>query len=227
MSKKKKKTLEDLFPDPELRQRVKEQLYSGEPLFGKDSVFSEMLQAVVNAALEGEMDQFMEEEKASAEGKKNRRNGHLPKTVRSSSGPLSIRTPRDREGVYNPLLVGKRERELRTGMDDLIIELYARGNSVDQIRQQVKSLYGVELSEGLISSITDRVLDEVTAWQQRPLSACFAIIYLDGIHYRTVSLPPRAYCAPPQDALPLLAAAIILLIPLPVSNSAGTTHVVG
>ena len=185
MSKKKKKTLEDLFPDPELRQRVKDQLYSGEPLFGKDSVFSEMLQAVVNAALEGEMDQFMEEEKASDEGNGNRRNGHIEKTVRSTSGPLSIRTPRDRQGGYDPLLVGKRERELKTGMDDLIIELYARGNSVDQVRQQIKSIYGLDLSEGLISSITDRVMDELTAWQQRPLSACYAIVYVDGIHYRT------------------------------------------
>lgn len=185
MSKKKRKTLEDLFPDPKLRQRVKDRLYSGEPLFGEDSVFSEMLQAMVNAALEGEMDQFMEEEKASDGGSKNRRNGHLGKTVRSSSGPLSIRTPRDRQGDFDPLLVGKRERELKTGMDDLIIELYARGNSVDQIRQQIRKLYGVSLSEGLISSITDRVMDEITVWQQRLLAACYAIIYLDGIHYRT------------------------------------------
>lgn len=185
MSKKKQKTLEELFPDPDLRQRVKERLYSGESLFGEDSVFSEMLQAIVNAALEGEMDEFMKEEKASDSDKKNRRNGYLPKTVRSSSGPLSIRTPRDRQGDYDPILIAKRERELKTGMDDLIIELYARGNSVDQIRQQLLSIYGVELSEGLISSITDRVMEQVTAWQQRPLRACYAIIYLDGIHYRT------------------------------------------
>lgn len=185
MSKKKRKTLEDLFPDPELRQRVKDQLYSGGPLFGEDSVFSEMLQALINAALEGEIDQFLEEQKASDEEKKNRRNGHIAKTVRSSSGPLSIRTPRDRNGEHDPLLIGKRERELKTGMDEIIIQLYARGNSVAEIRQQLKTLYGVDLSEGLISSITDRVLDEVTGWQQRPLGPCYVIIYLDGIHYRT------------------------------------------
>jgi len=185
MKKKKRKTLEDLFPDPELRKRVKDRLYSREPLFGKDSVFSEMLEAMVNAALEGEMDQFIEEEKASDEEKKNRRNGHSPKTVRSSSGPLKVRTPRDRNGDHEPILICKRERELKTGMDEIIIQLYARGNSVSQIRDQVISLYGVELSEGTISTITDRVMDEITRWQQRPLSACYAIIYLDGVHYRS------------------------------------------
>lgn len=185
MSKKKNKTLEDLFPDPELRQRVKEQLYSGEPLFGEGSVFSDMLQAMVNAALEGEMDEFIKEEKALDKKGKNRRNGHIPKEVRSSSGPLKIRTPRDRNGAHAPLLIGKRERELKTGMDDIIIQLYARGNSIGDIRQQIKTLYGVELSEGLISSITDRVLDEVTKWQQRALLPCYVVIYLDGIHYRT------------------------------------------
>ncbi len=70
-------------------------------------------------------------------------------------------------------------------MDEIIIQLYARGNSVAEIRQQLTTLYGVDLSEGLISSITDRVLDEVTGWQQRSLAPCYAIIYLDGIHYRT------------------------------------------
>lgn len=185
MSKKKRKTLEDLIPDSELRDRVKDQLYSGNQLFGEDSVFSEMLQAMINASLEGEMDQFLGEQKASDEKKKNRRNGHTRKKVRSSSGPLSIRTPRDRNGEHTPLLIGKRERELKTGLDDIIIQLYARGNSVTEVRQQIKNIYGLELSEGLISSITDRVLDEVTEWQQRPLMPCYAIIYLDGIHYRT------------------------------------------
>lgn len=185
MNKKKTKRLEELIPDPEVRDRVKEQLYSGNPIFGKDSVFSEMLQAMVNAVLEGEMDEFMAEQKASTTSKKNRRNGHLPKTVRSSSGPLSIRTPRDRNGDHEPILVGKRERELRTGMDEIILELYSSGNSVSDIRRQILRMYDVELSHGLISSITDKVIDEVTEWQQRPLAPCYAIIYLDGIHYRT------------------------------------------
>jgi len=185
MSKKKTKSLEELFPDPEIRDRVKEQLYSGNSLFGEGSVFSEMLQSMINAALEAEMDEFMSEQKANPTKKKNRRNGHLSKTVRSSTGPLSISTPRDRNGDHEPILVGKRERELKTGMDEIILELYASGNSVSDIRRQILRIYGVELSQGLISSITDKVLDEVTRWQQRPLAPCYTIIYLDGVHYRT------------------------------------------
>jgi len=185
MRKKKRKTLEDLFPDAELRDRVKGQLYSGEPLFGNGSVFSEMLGAIINASLEGEIEDFMEGQKAEESTRSNRRNGHTSKTVRSSSGPIRVNTPRDRNGDHDPKLIGKRERELRTGMDEIIIQLYARGSSVSEIRDQIISLYDIELSEGLISSITDKVLDEVTEWQQRLLEPCYAIIYLDGIHYRT------------------------------------------
>jgi putative transposase len=185
MRKKKGKTLEDLFPDPELRSRVQEQLYGGGPLLGQGSIFSEMLQALVNASLDGEMDHFMDEQRASEE--ENRRNGYTDKEVRSTAGKLSIRTPRDREGDFDPLLVGKRQRELPGDLNDIIISFYARGNSVDDIRYQLQQLYGLDLSAGLISSITERVWDEVLSWQQRPLSACYAIIYLDGIHFRAKS----------------------------------------
>ena len=157
MKKKKGKTLEDLFPDPELRSRVQEQLYGGGPLLGEGSVFSEMLQALVNASLDGEMDHFMDEQRASEED--NRRNGYTDKEVRSTAGKLSIRTPRDREGNFDPLLVGKRQRELPGDLNDIIISFYARGNSVDDIRYQLRQLYGLDLSAGLISSITERVWD--------------------------------------------------------------------
>lgn len=185
MSKKKGKTLEEMFPDVELRARVQEQLYGGGPLLGEGSVFSEMLQALVNASLDGEMDHFMDEQRASEAA--NRRNGYTSKEVRSTAGPLQIRTPRDRQGDHDPLLVGKRQRELPSGLSDIIIGLYARGNSVDDIRYELQRIYGLDLSAGLISSITERVWEEVLTWQQRPLSACYAIIYLDGIYFRAKS----------------------------------------
>lgn len=182
MKKKKRQTLEEMFPDTEIRERIQTQLYSGGPLFGEGSIFSEMLQAMLNSSLEGEMSHFQASEKA--EGKTNRRNGYTSKEVRSTAGPLSIQTPRDREGDFDPLLIGKRQRSLPSGMEDIIIGLYARGNSVDDIRYQLQQLYGIELSAGLISSVTERVWERVLAWQQRPLSACYAIVYLDGIHFR-------------------------------------------
>jgi putative transposase len=182
MKKKKGKSLEELIPDAELRNRVSEQLYSGRPLLAPGSVFSEMLQAMVNASLDGEMHHFMEEEKAKES--ENRRNGYTEKVVRSTAGELQIKTPRDRKGDYDPLLIGKRQRELSSGMDEIILGLYARGNSIDDIQYQLRQLYGLELSTGLISTITERVWEEVLSWQQRPLLPCYAVIYLDGIYYR-------------------------------------------
>lgn len=186
MRKKKNPTLEQLIPDAEVRQRVTDQLYGGGPLFGQGSIFSELLQSMVNAALDGEAEHFLQEQASmDPQGTGNRRNGFTGKTVRSTAGPLAIKTPRDRLGEHEPVLVKKRERELRTGMDEIILGLYARGGSVSDIRKQILQLYGVELSEGLISAITDKVLDDVTAWQQRPLEPAYVVVYLDAIHYRT------------------------------------------
>lgn len=162
MAKKKTKTLEELFPDAELREPIKQQLYSRGPLLGEGSVFSEMLQAMVNASLDGEMQHFQEEQKAAEED--NRRNGYTTKEVRSTAGKLEVHTPRDRNGGFEPLLIGKRQRSLPSGMEDIIISLYARGNSVDDIRYQLQQLYGAELSTGLISSITESVWEEVLAF---------------------------------------------------------------
>ena len=184
--KRKKKTLEDLFPDPELRQRVKDQLYSGQSLFGEGSVFTEMLEALVNASLEGEMDHFLEQQKRQpkGQGKRNRRNGHGVKTVRSSTGDLTIQPPRDRHSEYNPVLIGKRERELKTGLEDVILSLYARGQSVEDIRRQLWQIYGLEMSAGAISAVTDRVWNEILSWQQRALDPCYVVLYLDAVHFR-------------------------------------------
>jgi len=183
--KSKRKTLEDLIPDPEVRKRVNDQLYSGKPLFGEGSIFTEMLQSMVNTALEGEMDAHLKEgEDQDQEQTTNRRNGHNQKQVRSSGGPLNIATPRDRHGSHDPQLIEKWERELSTGMDEVILNLYARGQSVEDVRYQLKELYGIEVSKGTISAVTDRVWSEILEWQQRPLAPCYVIIYLDAIHYK-------------------------------------------
>jgi putative transposase len=144
--------------------------------------FSEMLQAMVNASLDGEMEHFMKE--ASDGEADNRRNGHTEKSVRSTAGPLKIRTPRDRAGAFKPILIEKRQRELPSGLDEVILSLYARGQSVEDVQAQLRKIYGLELSTGQISTITERVWEEALRWQQRPLEACYAIIYLDGIHFR-------------------------------------------
>jgi transposase-like protein len=176
------KRLEDLIPNSEKRKEVLDRMYKGEPILGKDGIFTDMLQAFVNAALDGEADEHIERSK---EGKiTNRRNGYNSKKVKSSAGPLDIKTPRDRDGSYNPILVGKWDRSIDNGIDDIILSLYARGQSVEDVRYQLKELYGIEVSAGLISRVTDRVWEEIVTWQQRNLSACYAIVYLDAVHYR-------------------------------------------
>jgi putative transposase len=140
------------------------------------------LQALINASLEGEMRAHLGDTKAEQEG--NRRNGYNRKSVKSRVGPLEVITPRDRRGSFEPRLVGKWDRELGTGMDEVIMSLYARGNSVEDVRSQLRELYGVEVSAGVIAEVTNSVWAEVTAWQQRPLSPCYVVVYLDAIHYK-------------------------------------------
>ncbi len=180
--KKKKETLEELIPDAELRERMVKHLYSKKPLLSEDSVFSELLQALVNKMLEGEVEDFLDEEQAREN--KNKRNGYTSKQLTSEAGPLSIRTPRDRNSDFEPSLVKKGQRELSSGVDEQIIALYAQGNSVEDVRRLLAKLYGLSISAGKISAITDKVLPELEAWRSRPLSSMYAIVYLDAVHFK-------------------------------------------
>jgi transposase-like protein len=174
--------LVDLIPDEARRSEIVSRLYNGDPVVGDGGIFTDLLQALVNAALEGEMDYHLQEVKS--DNKDDRRNGHTHKVVKSRVGPLAVNTPRDRDGSHEPQLVKKWERELGTGLDDVILSLYARGQSVEDVRHQLMELYGVDVSVGAISAVTDRVWNEIIEWQQRPLAPCFPIVYLDAIHYK-------------------------------------------
>ena len=118
----------------------------------------------------------------------NRRNGRSRKTVQGESGELNLRTPRDRDGTFEPLLVPKHARRL-AGFDEKILALFAKGMSTRDIQELLKSLYGVELSPTLISSITDAAGEEAAAWRMRPLATVWPIVYFDGIvvHVRGAS----------------------------------------
>lgn len=134
MEKKKRKQrprMEDLIPDEAKRKEVLSRLYKGDPILGDGGIFTDMLQAFVNAALEGEIDESLKDDKD--QGDTNRRNGHTHKIVRSNTGPIEVHTPRDRLGSHEPILIKKWERELGTGIDDIIISLYARGQSIEDI----------------------------------------------------------------------------------------------
>lgn len=182
MTRSKKPRLEDLIPDENYRNQIKEGLYSGKRWLGPEGVFTDLLQSFVDAALEGEMDVHLVKE--AEEGKKNRRNGHGRKKVKTEGGEIELRPPRDREGSFEPTIVEKRKRSLETGLDEVILSLYAKGNSVEDINRLLYEIYGVQYSTSAISMITDRVWPEILAWQQRPLQGCYTVVYLDGIHFR-------------------------------------------
>ena len=110
----------------------------------------------------------------------NRRNGRSKKTVRSDTGDLTIATPRDRDGTFEPQLIGKHQRRV-PGFDEKILALYAKGMTTRDIQEIVRELYGVEVSATLVSEITEDLDAEVTAWRTRPIDPVWPIVYFDGI----------------------------------------------
>ena len=182
MKRTKKPRLSDIIPDEKYRKAIEKGLLEGKELIGRDGVFSELFQAVVDAALEGELDHHLQEGKAL--GASNRRNGHGSKTVKTKAGNIDLSPPRDRNGSFEPTIVGKRKRELNGGMETIILALYAKGNSVLDIHRLLHDIYGIEYSTSAISLITDRVWPKIIEWQQRPLKSCYTILYLDGMHFR-------------------------------------------
>jgi putative transposase len=153
-----------------------------EDLLGKGGVLKQLTARLVERVLQAEMAEHLgydhgERRPASAG---NGRNGYTSKTLATDDGPVSIDVPRDRDGTFEPQLVKKRERRL-AGFDDRILALYARGMSVRDIQGHLHELYGVEVSPDLISRVTDAVVDDIAAWQSRPLETVYPIVYLDAL----------------------------------------------
>ena len=166
----------------ELESKLRNHLKSKKPLFGSESHFSGLLQSMVNTMLEGELEDHLQEEKKK--GRKNKRNGHNHKEVISEEGKLTISTPRDRLGTFEPEILAKRERQLSSGLDKQIMALYAQGNSIEDVRRLLLDMYSVEISAGKISAITDKVLPEIQQWRERQLRTFYPILYLDAIHFK-------------------------------------------
>lgn len=141
-----------------------------------------MMKTLVETALQAELTEHLGYEEGDPTGANggNSRNGTTPKTLVSESGPLAIGSPRDRNGDFEPQLVKKRQRRV-TVIDDKIIPLYAKGMSTREIARTLEDLYGAEVSPSLISKVTEAVMDEVIAWQARPLDSVYPIVYLDGL----------------------------------------------
>ncbi len=154
-----------------------------EDLIGENGILKQLTKAIVERALQAELAAHLGHDKheAVANDSGNTRNGSSAKTLKGDFGALPIEIPRDRDGSFEPQLIAKHQTRW-TGFDDKILSLYARGMTVREIQSHLEEMYGTEVSPTLISSVTDAVMDEVTAWQTRPLDALYPIIYLDCIH---------------------------------------------
>lgn len=154
----------------------------GVALTGEGGFLPELVKAVLERGLAAELTDHVGYERGdpAGRGSPNSRNGSTPKTVQSQVGPLPLQVPRDRAGSFEPQLVPKGERRLG-GLDDMIISLYAGGMTVRDIQHHLARTIGTELSHDTISKITDAVLDEVSAWQTRPLEPIYPVVYVDAL----------------------------------------------
>jgi len=156
-----------------------------EDLIGENGLLKQLTKALVERALDAEMEAHLGHAKNEAVTNPagNTRNGKSRKTLKGEFGELPLEIPRDRNGSFEPQLIPKHQTRW-TGFDDKILSLYARGMTVREIQGHLEEMYGTEVSPTLISSVTDAVADEVKTWQSRPLDALYPIVYLDCIHVK-------------------------------------------
>jgi putative transposase len=167
-----------------IKAEVLDELLAGrdpKQVFGEHGLFDELKKALSERILNAEMDVHLDQEAEREAG--NHRNGTSPKTVLTESGAVTLSIPRDRQGRFEPALIARYKRRF-PGFDEKIISLYARGLSTRDIQGHVRELYGLEISPDLVSAVTDSVMDEVTAWQSRPLEATYAVVFFDALRVK-------------------------------------------
>ena len=186
MPSKAKKVDRDVVRLPSIPKALVDLFLNG-PMTGEaiDAAGIAFKTALIEASLNAELDHHLGYAAGAAKPEQvtNHRNGSTSKTVLTGDGKVRIETPRDREGSFEPLLLPKHARRF-TAFDDNIVALYARGLTVREIQGYLVEIYGSEVSPQLISTVTDGVLAEVTAWQSRPLEAVYAVVFFDALRVK-------------------------------------------
>lgn len=180
----KKKTLKK--NENQVREQIIDELLSDyekpEDLLGEGGIFEQLKKRLLERVLDGELTAHLgygkHEERPAGQG--NARNGRSSRRVKTTGGELELEAPRDRDGSFEPAILPKGARRF-DGFDDAIIHLYARGMTVRDIQAHLKEVYKVEVSPTLISQVTDEVMEDVKAWQERPLEAVYPIVYFDAL----------------------------------------------
>lgn len=163
-----------------LKEDFLKQFKNGEEL---NSFIHQLKKRGIEQLLEGELDSHLGYERHDRSESKNSRNGHSKKNVKTKEGEIEINVPRDRESTFNPILVPKR-KSMVEGIENVIVSLYAKGMSVGDIEEQISEVYDIDVSSSTISRITDRIVQDVTTWQNRPLDSIYAVVWMDGIVFK-------------------------------------------
>jgi transposase-like protein len=160
-------------------KKALDQLLSGKSLFGKEGAFAPMLKGFIEKALEVEMASHLTDVP-----EKNKRNGKGKKTLKTNIGEIEIVTPTDRNSSFEPSIVKKRQTILADNLSEKIIGLYGLGMSLRDICSHIEELYDMQISHTVLSEITDRIIPDIKAWQNRPLEALYCIVWMDAMHYK-------------------------------------------
>jgi transposase-like protein len=176
----------DNFDFNKFEKEAIESLKDGQGLLGRKGVLTPLLKRFLEKALEAELDHHLDEDERNTG---NRRNGSSKKQIKSTSGPVDLKTHRDRKSNFEPKIIGKRELYLGEDLEEKIIKLYARGMSYSDIQAHLSEIYDLDVSSGKLSQITDKVIPELEACgsppgRSRPLEALYPIVYLDAIHFK-------------------------------------------
>jgi transposase-like protein len=163
------------------KKKFAEELKQGKPMVGRDGVFTPLLKMLIESAMEGELDAHLDQTRQS---EKNRRNGKKSKNISSPLGGFQVFSPRDRNGTFEPQIVPKRQHKISSDIDAQIISLYGRGMSYSDIQAHLSELYGIDVSDGTIAAITDRIIPAIKEWQNRPLESVYPVIWLDAMHFK-------------------------------------------
>ena len=160
-------------------QKALKGIQEGKPFTGKDGVLTSLIKNLAEAALEAELDSHLGQEVSA-----NRRNGKTRKTIKSLGGNFELETPRDRDSTFSPKIVKKHQTTLSDEIEQKILALYGLGMSYNDIAAHLKEIYGLEISNGALSAVTDKIIHTVKEWQARPLESVYPIVWLDAIHYK-------------------------------------------
>jgi putative transposase len=171
--------------DAKLIDELLKDYKSPEQIIGANGLLKQLTKSLLERALQAEMTNHLGYEKHDPAGYKsgNSRNGTTRKKLKGDFGEIELETPRDRQGTFEPKIVGKGQSRF-TGFDDKILSMYARGMSTRDIQGHLQEIYGIEVSPALISEVTDGVVDEVKAWQSRPLDAVYPVVYMDALYVK-------------------------------------------